>query len=39
LSTTAAAMPELITTLKLRGYRFVTLTDYMRLVGSDQASH
>jgi peptidoglycan/xylan/chitin deacetylase (PgdA/CDA1 family) len=39
LSTTAAAMPELITTLKSRGYRFVTLTDYMRLVGSDQASH
>jgi len=39
LSTTAAAMPELITTLKARGYRFVTLTEYMRLVGVEQASH
>lgn len=32
LSTTAAAMPRLITELKARGYRFVTLTEYMRLV-------
>jgi len=32
LSTTVAAMPELIKTLKARGYRFVTLTEYMRLV-------
>ncbi len=32
LSTTAAVMPELITTLKARGYRFVTLTEYMHLV-------
>lgn len=32
LSSTAAIMPELITSLKARGYRFVTLTEYMRLV-------
>ena len=31
LSSTTAVMPELITTLKARGYRFVTLTEYMRL--------
>jgi peptidoglycan-N-acetylglucosamine deacetylase len=34
LSTTAAAMPRLITDLKARGYRFVTLTEYMKLVTS-----
>ncbi len=34
LSTTAAMMPELIATLKARGYRFVTLSEYMRLVGT-----
>jgi len=34
LSTTVAAMPELINNLKARGYRFVTLTEYMNLVGS-----
>ena len=34
LSTTAAVMPELITNLKARGYRFVTLTEYMRLVAA-----
>jgi peptidoglycan/xylan/chitin deacetylase (PgdA/CDA1 family) len=33
LSTTAAVMPRLINDLKARGYRFVTLTEYMRLVG------
>lgn len=32
LSSTAAIMPELITTLKARGYRFVTLSEYMHLV-------
>ena len=32
LSTTAAAMPRLISELKGRGYRFVTLTEYMNLV-------
>jgi peptidoglycan-N-acetylglucosamine deacetylase len=32
LSTTAAIMPELIGTLKSRGYRFVTLSEYMHLV-------
>jgi peptidoglycan-N-acetylglucosamine deacetylase len=34
LSTTAAAMPRLISDLKARGYRFVTLTEYMKLVAS-----
>lgn len=34
LSTTAAIMPRLITDLKARGYRFVTLSEYMKLVGS-----
>jgi peptidoglycan/xylan/chitin deacetylase (PgdA/CDA1 family) len=34
LSTTTAAMPRLITDLKVRGYRFVTLTEYMKLVTS-----
>jgi peptidoglycan/xylan/chitin deacetylase (PgdA/CDA1 family) len=34
LSTTAAIMPRLISDLKGRGYRFVTLTEYMKLVGS-----
>ncbi len=34
LSTTTAVMPELIANLKARGYRFVTLTEYMHLVGA-----
>jgi peptidoglycan/xylan/chitin deacetylase (PgdA/CDA1 family) len=34
LSTTAAIMPRLINDLKARGYRFVTLTEYMKLVES-----
>jgi peptidoglycan-N-acetylglucosamine deacetylase len=34
LSTTAAIMPKLIIELKARGYRFVTLTEYMKLVES-----
>jgi peptidoglycan/xylan/chitin deacetylase (PgdA/CDA1 family) len=34
LSTTVAIMPRLITDLKARGYRFVTLTEYMKLVES-----
>ena len=38
LSTTTAIMPELIGSLKARGYRFVTLTEYMRLVTSKPAS-
>jgi peptidoglycan-N-acetylglucosamine deacetylase len=33
LSSTTAVMPELITELKARGYRFVTLSEYMRLMG------
>ena len=33
LTSTTAVMPELITQLKARGYRFVTLSEYMRLVG------
>ena len=32
LSTTAASMPRLINDLKARGYRFVTLREYMNLV-------
>lgn len=36
LSTTTAIMPELITALKARGYRFVTLTEYMQMVGTRQ---
>ena len=39
LSTTTAAMPELITNLKARGYRFVTLTEYMRLLGKIGRAH
>lgn len=35
LSTTAAAMPRLISDLKARGYRFVTLTQYMNLVSPE----
>jgi peptidoglycan-N-acetylglucosamine deacetylase len=34
LSTTAAIMPRLIGDLKARGYRFVTLAEYMKLVES-----
>jgi peptidoglycan-N-acetylglucosamine deacetylase len=34
LSTTTAAMPQLINDLKARGYRFVTLSEYMTLVAS-----
>jgi hypothetical protein len=30
-------MPRLIGDLKARGYRFVTLTEYMKLVGSKPA--
>lgn len=37
LSTTAAVMPELISDLKARGYRFVTLTEYMNLVAPKPA--
>src|SRR5262249_1302590 len=33
-STTAAVMPQLINDLKARGYRFVTVTEYMKLVVS-----
>jgi len=33
LSSTAAMMPELIASLKARGYQFVTLTEYMQRVG------
>ncbi len=34
LSTTSAAMPRLIGDLKARGYRFVTLNEYMKTVGT-----
>jgi peptidoglycan/xylan/chitin deacetylase (PgdA/CDA1 family) len=33
LSSTTAVMPELISELKARGYRFVTVSEYMQLVG------
>lgn len=33
LSSTTAMMPELISDLKAKGYRFVTLSEYMKLVG------
>lgn len=36
LSSTTAIMPELITSLKARGYRFVTLREYMRAVEGKQ---
>lgn len=39
LSTTAAIMPELITTLKARGYQFVTLSEYMRMVAGQQGNN
>jgi len=35
LSTTTAIMPGVDRSLKARGYRFVTLTEYMRLVTSN----
>lgn len=38
LSTTTTALPQLITTLKARGYRFVTLAEYMHLVASRPSS-
>jgi len=34
LSSTTVVMPQLISDLKARGYRFVTLSEYMRLVGT-----
>ena len=37
LSSTTAVMPELITNLKGQGYRFVTLTEYMRLVTAESS--
>lgn len=39
LSTTTAVMPELIANLKARGYRFVTLSEYMQLVGGDRSQN
>ena len=38
LSSTTAIMPQLITSLKARGYRFVTLTEYMNLVAAKAPS-
>lgn len=38
LSSTTAIMPELISKLKARGYRFVTVSEYMRLVGAKPRS-
>jgi len=34
LSSTTAMMPELISDLKAKGYRFVTVNEYMQLVGA-----
>ena len=34
LSSTTAIMPRLISDLKARGYKFVTLTEYMKLVNA-----
>ena len=39
LSSTTAMMPQLISDLKARGYRFVTLSEYMKLVGTKQQFH
>ena len=36
LSTTTAMMPELISDLKAKGYRFVTLSEYMKLLSAKQ---
>jgi len=36
LSSTTAAMPQIISELKARGYRFVTLSEYMQLVAPEQ---
>ena len=36
LSSTTAVMPQLITELKARGYRFVTLTEYMKAVAAGE---
>jgi peptidoglycan/xylan/chitin deacetylase (PgdA/CDA1 family) len=38
LSTTTAMMPQLIASLKARGYRFVTLTEYMNLLAPQPAT-
>ena len=38
LSTTTAIMPQLISSLKARGYRFVTLSEFMKLVTSKPAA-
>jgi peptidoglycan/xylan/chitin deacetylase (PgdA/CDA1 family) len=35
LSSTTAIMPELISELKAKGYRFVTLSEYMKLAGKN----
>ena len=39
LSSTTAIMPQLIASLKARGYRFVTLTEYMSLVAPKEPSN
>jgi peptidoglycan/xylan/chitin deacetylase (PgdA/CDA1 family) len=35
LTTTTAAMPQILSTLKAKGYRFVTLKEYMNVVGGN----
>jgi peptidoglycan/xylan/chitin deacetylase (PgdA/CDA1 family) len=39
LTTTTAIMPDLISKLKARGYRFVTVQEYMRAVSKPNPSH
>jgi peptidoglycan/xylan/chitin deacetylase (PgdA/CDA1 family) len=34
LTTTTAQLPELIAALKAKGYRFVTVTEYMSAIGN-----
>ncbi|HWR13673.1 MAG TPA: polysaccharide deacetylase family protein [Terriglobales bacterium] len=39
LTSTTAAMPELLKALKARGYRFVTVTEYMRAINERSPTH
>lgn len=39
LTSTTAALPQIISTLKLKGYRFVTVKEYMSAVGKIDMKH
>jgi peptidoglycan/xylan/chitin deacetylase (PgdA/CDA1 family) len=39
LTTTTAAMPQIIASLKAKGYRFVTVKEYMHAVGGSNLKH